>query len=227
MIRRRLLVLEDGGEPRSPVATYLSERGYQVETALGVAQARTALSLERMDAVIVDRLPPGVSDAALIQELRRADPHLPILFAATFSKDLHGHAPAPQELVAWVERAVRPRPPPPPSPSLMGSAEDAEMAATLAALKAEYLVRLGDKVRELADAVRRAQNGQAPDPEEASSLAHRLYGTAGSYGYHAVSTAAGRVEFLLESARKQATAPDWNAVQESLRELTRLAGGEG
>jgi CheY-like chemotaxis protein len=225
MIRRRLLFLEDGAEPRSPVATYLSERGYQVETALGVAQARAALSLERMDAVIVDRLPPGMSDTALIQELRRADPHLPILFASTFSKDLYG--PAPQELVAWVERAVRPRPPPPPSPSLMGGAEDAEMAATLAALKTEYLARLGDKVREQADAVRRAQSAQAPDLEEASSLAHRLYGTAGSYGYHAVSTAAGRVEFLLESARKQAAAPDWNAVQESLRELTRLAGGEG
>jgi HPt (histidine-containing phosphotransfer) domain-containing protein len=109
----------------------------------------------------------------------------------------------------------------------MDKAEDAEMAATLAALKAEYLARLGEKVRELEDAVQRARTGQSPDLEEASSLAHRLFGTAGSYGYHAVSTAAGRVEFLLESARKQATAPDWNAVRESLRELTRLAGGEG
>ncbi len=227
MIRRRLLFLEEGGEPRSPVAAYLSERGYQVETALGVAEARAVLSLERVDAVIVDRLPPGMSDTALIQELRRADPHLPVLFASAFPKDLRAHAPAPQEFVAWVEKAVVPRPPPPPARSLMDNAEDADMAAMLAALKAEYLDRLGDKVRELEDAVQRARSAQAPDLEEASSLAHRLYGTAGSYGYHAVSTAAGRVEFLLESARTRATAPDWNAVREALRELARLAGGEG
>jgi diguanylate cyclase (GGDEF)-like protein len=101
-------------------------------------------------------------------------------------------------------------------------AED-DVDATLRALREEYGARLEEKVRELTAAMERAWAGSAEALEETFQLAHKLHGTAGSYGFGAVSEAAGRLEALLKPARAGGAAADWSALDSALREVTAEA----
>jgi CheY-like chemotaxis protein len=203
-------------------------------------EARGVLARGRVDAAIVDGLPPGMMGTDFIQELRQADPHLPILFASAFWKDLESHELltrqlevarvlrkpyTPEELCTWVEQVVKPRPPPPPPQPTqgVGPEPDDDLAAALAALNAEYGASLGEKVRQLREALERARTGEAEALEEAYTIAHKLHGTAGTYGFRPVSTAAGRLEALLRQARSQGGATDWNALRATLHELSQEA----
>jgi HPt (histidine-containing phosphotransfer) domain-containing protein len=79
------------------------------------------------------------------------------------------------------------------------SQEEADLQKVLATLRTDYAKQLPPKLIDLSKAT---QNAIA-DPntkEYARSLAHKLRGTAGSYGFHALSAAAGVLEDLLRSA---------------------------
>lgn len=71
-------------------------------------------------------------------------------------------------------------------------ADDA-IDAELAELRRSYARDLPAKARAVADAV------AANDRDTALLLSHRLRGTAGSYAFHEVSVAAGKLEELLEA----------------------------
>ena len=56
MSRGTILFLDDDQELQSLVSAYLRERGYEVEPARTVKEARTVLACIRVDAAIVDGL---------------------------------------------------------------------------------------------------------------------------------------------------------------------------
>ena len=74
----------------------------------------------------------------------------------------------------------------------------AELAARIEELRSKYREVLPDRLAELRAAVQqaRAQPGSLP---EALAVAHRLAGTAGSYGFHRFGEACGAVEEALAS----------------------------
>ena len=79
------------------------------------------------------------------------------------------------------------------------SQEEADLQKVLAALRADYAKLLPQKLIDLSTATQNALN----DPNTknyARSLAHKLRGTAGSYGFHKLSEAAGVLEDLLRPA---------------------------
>jgi HPt (histidine-containing phosphotransfer) domain-containing protein len=81
---------------------------------------------------------------------------------------------------------------------------DEDLEAELAALRASYARDLPAKARAVATATR----ATAADPaksEEAIALAHRLRGTAGAYGFPAVSRAAGAIETALHGGVRDAS----------------------
>jgi len=239
MSRGTILFLDDDQELQSLVSAYLRERGYEVEPARTVKEARTVLACIRVDAAIVDGLLPGMRGMDFIEELRQQHPTLPILFASAFWKDLESHDHltrqlkvsrvlhkpyTPQELLLWVEQMLAVKAPPPPPAALavpQGAADDLD--ATFQALCAEYGARLEEKLRELTEAMERARAGNAEGMDAAYQLAHKLHGTAGSYGFHAVSGAARQLEALLKPARDGKTAPDWRAVEAARQELAKAA----
>ncbi|WNG39069.1 response regulator [Archangium violaceum] len=239
MSRGTLLFLEDDQDLQSLVCAYLRERGYEVESARTVKEARNLLSLIRVDAAIVDGLLPGMTGTEFIQELRQTQPTLPILFASAFWKDLKSHdlltrqfkvsrvmhkPYTPQELLIWVEQVLARRPPPPPPKALAENTRaDDDLDATLQALRAEYGTRLGEKLWELMAAMQRARAANPEALEEAYQLVHKLHGTAGSYGFHAVSGAARHLESLLKPAREVKGAVDWRALDAALHELATVA----
>lgn len=234
---RTLLFLEDDKDLQALVTTYLRERGVRVEAARTADEARALLAHLRVDAAVVDGLLPGMMGADFIRELRRTHPKLPILFASAFWKDLKSHALLtkelgvtrilhkpyqPRELLVWVEQVLAMKPPPPPPEALEPEAEGDDIAASIAALNAQYGERLREKVAQVETLLGRARAGSPEALEEAYGVVHKLHGTAGSYGYAGVSTAAARLESLLKPARAGHVA-DWGGVQGALREVAAAA----
>jgi hypothetical protein len=78
---------------------------------------------------------------------------------------------------------------------------------------------LPGRVRRIARAVRASRRapGDADLRERARLLAHKLRGTAGSYGHPAVGTAAGRVEEALGRGA-------WDEIEAALSDAEALAG---
>ena len=75
----RVLLIEDDGETAGEIVAELTDRGFQVEWssdgADGLAKAREM----RPDAMIVDRLLPGMDGLSVIEALRREQVRTPVL----------------------------------------------------------------------------------------------------------------------------------------------------
>lgn len=107
--------------------------------------------------------------------------------------------------------------------------------AAMVDLHADYLRELPVKVADLERAVQRVR-AEAPSDaglhvfSEARSKAHRLCGTAGSYGFASVGEAAGRIEDALpqlldlQGPGREAA---WTDIERALDSLRREAGGSG
>lgn len=89
-----------------------------------------------------------------------------------------------------------------------------------AALKREYSAEVPAKVDEIAAAIEEAERSGAPDAlARATSLAHRLAGTAGSYGLPDVGDRAGAVE----DALRDVGAGGWQRVRAALERLVAIS----
>ncbi len=97
--------------------------------------------------------------------------------------------------------------------------EDARLQAireALAELRAEYSVALPGVVDELVSAARSAfVSIEDPDLRHVQTLAHRMHGAAGSYGFRAVSASAAKLEELLTAHQKQKT-PSGEALRDAV-----------
>lgn len=98
------------------------------------------------------------------------------------------------------------------------SGTPADPRESLAAVIAAFRERLPTRVRELTNALARARGGEATATAEARSLAHRLAGTAGSYGHVEAGCHAAAIEEQLGG-----DTPDWGAVEAALAALTASA----
>ncbi|WP_044238433.1 Hpt domain-containing protein [Chondromyces apiculatus] len=80
-------------------------------------------------------------------------------------------------------------------------AREAAIQAALAEMRVEYRAQLPGYLDEISTCIARVQRGEgdADDLARARLLAHRIRGTAGSYGWSALSQALGRVEDTLEA----------------------------
>ncbi|HZI13246.1 MAG TPA: response regulator [Myxococcus sp.] len=239
---RTLLFLDDDKDLQTLVGTFLREKGYRVEPARTAAEAQAVLSRVPVDAAIVDGLLPGMTGTDFIRELRKTHPKLPVLFASAFWKDLKSyelltrqlgvarivHKPyRPEELLVWVAQIFSPATPPPPPLEAVREPEARgdDLAASLAALNAEYGARLREKVMGLGALLVRVRAGDRAALDEAYNVAHKLHGTAGSYGFGEVSGAAGRLEAVLKAGRDGARV-DAAALEAAFLVLTAAASGQ-
>lgn len=89
----------------------------------------------------------------------------------------------------------------------------------LRALQREFARGLPARVDAIARCTREVR-ARRVGLEQATSLAHRLHGTAGTYGFDEVSVVAGQLEQLLRGA---VDAIDWEALETHLARLTEEA----
>jgi two-component system OmpR family response regulator len=79
----KVLLIEDDGETVEEITAELADRGFEVEWSAngieGLGKARSS----RPDAMIVDRLLPGIDGLTVIEALRKDQVHTPVLVLTT------------------------------------------------------------------------------------------------------------------------------------------------
>jgi len=117
----RILVIEDDARTAAYLVRGLAEAGHVVDSA-GDGHSGLAQALEGIyDALVVDRLLPGLDGLALVREIRRAKLHTPILMLSALASttqrveglqagcdDYLGKPYAFAELLARLEALLRP-----------------------------------------------------------------------------------------------------------------------
>jgi DNA-binding NtrC family response regulator len=79
MIREKVLVVEDEPVARFGLRDFLAARGFDVQEAASLAQARGSFQLDRPDAVVVDYSLPDGNALDLLAEIRSVDQQLPVI----------------------------------------------------------------------------------------------------------------------------------------------------
>lgn len=86
--------------------------------------------------------------------------------------------------------------------------DDEGLQSLLDAARLRYAGRLDEALVHLAQLTRHLGRGQVEVRDELRALAHRVRGTAGSYGFSEVSAAMARIENLLDAGLEA----DWRSV---------------
>jgi len=239
----RILLVEDDANFMKWVAHALRARGHTVVEENDGRAAHQALERASFDLVVVDGLLPDTDGIRWLETCRERGWRFRALFVSAFWKDLESfrkltselgvslvvHKPIqPSAFVQQLEAQL---------PGAGGLASETPgLASELAVLQREYALTLPAKVEELAAALKRARQPlsppdvsplgvEGPPLGEARMLAHRLRGTAGSYGFREVGAAAERVEELLVKLLGDRAPRDvWKHLEEAIEETVRLAG---
>lgn len=233
-----VLFLEKDRELQTVMPAFLRERGFRVECARSVQEGRTVLANTLVDAAVVDSLLPGMVGLDFLQELRREKPSLPILLASRMWKEVTGREQllkelrvarilqkpyTPQELFIWVEQAlarqwVEQTLARNPGPAAGKPAPAEGLSEELSAANAEYGRHLKRRLASLTEALGQARAGSSEAVEALYYDAHKLHGSAASFGFAPVGQVAGRLEALVKPARR-GEAVDWAAIEAALKEL--------
>ena len=75
----RILVLEDDADTARAIERGLGAHGFDVTLAASVEAALVAIGEQRPDAAILDLMVPGGTGYDVLQQLRRVNPHVPVL----------------------------------------------------------------------------------------------------------------------------------------------------
>ncbi len=228
-----VLLVDDDADLRALLRAALSARGLEVVEAGSVREAETVLGDRSPDLVVVDGLLPDGRGIELVETIRRRDRHVRLVFVSAVFRDLTTFTRLTTELdVALVFY----KPIDPPSFALkVGElvASEASLQASppveppgatdllveIAKLHKEFSERLPDKLSELTEAICAAKLDSSC-VDAARMLAHRLRGSAGSYGHPAVGESVGIVEDLLAEVDTDGVGRRflWEDLEQALRD---------
>ena len=80
----RILVVDDKEMMRDSVATLLGRRGHAVVAAARGEQAVEKIAEKRPDAVVTDLQMPGMNGLELLEEIRKVDETIPVVFMTAY-----------------------------------------------------------------------------------------------------------------------------------------------
>ncbi len=228
---KTILVVDSDPSVREQVAAVLSERGYRVLQAGTVAEASLIEAREPLHLLLVDDELPDGDGVEWIARLRAAGNHLRVIFTspplldsqrvARLYRQLHvsmvlDKPVAPTHLGELIEGLIgKARPKGQRHPALDN---------TLSMLRKEYLLRLPGRLSDLSRAVAAARE-RPGDPAAlllAEGQAHRIRGTAGTFGLLELGEASRRMETALREARI-GTEGLYGEIDRSLAAIRRLA----
>ena len=245
---KTVLLVDDDTRFRKLMVPALEAKGLRVVEAAFLREAERAMAAAAPDLLIVDGLLPDGDGASWIDRLPRAQKSVPIVFISAFFRSLKDYTYL-TKTVGVTLVLHKPLRPAVFADQITGlfkqNGEEAErleavaaelqgeLQGALANLVAEYAAELPAKLDELTQALRAAQ-GLAPHRlpgrlTAARALAHKLAGTAGSYGFLEVSqhcsTVEQRVMGLFDSGRspRQTELPELLAEVELARNSLQTA----
>ncbi|MBP2316285.1 ATP-binding protein [Azospirillum soli] len=195
-----ILLVEDGPENRAVVQEWLAPGGHRVRCAVSGEEALSAIAEQSFDLILMDIRLAGMDGVEATRRIRalpdaeRAMTPIIALTANASPDDLHAYVAAGIDEVltkplipsALLDALARNAPScvnaPPPTQELAGS------FAISGRLERMFLVTLRDLDAALAAAL------ATGDRESMGRIAHRLNGSAATYGYTALSQTAARLE---------------------------------
>ncbi|MBL8714919.1 MAG: response regulator [Myxococcales bacterium] len=222
-----MLLLDDDQDLRALLRHALGPSSEVLEAGT-IAAAEATLQTRSVDLVVVDGLLPDGSGVAFVEQLRARDRRIRIVFVSAYFRDLHTFRHLTTDLdVSLV--LYKPFDPSSVAASLVrlltssqvapiDTRRDAAFALEVAELSKAFGHRLPEKIAALEAAILAAKS-LPTEFARAQMLAHRLRGSAGSYGFHGVGEAAGRVEELLSVVRDGAPRSFWwTEIENALRD---------
>jgi diguanylate cyclase (GGDEF)-like protein len=246
------LLVDDDTDVRALLARALEANGFSVFESSTLAEAEHVFATAHVDVAVVSSVLPDGASLDFIEKLRARDRAVSVVFVSGHFQDLQTLSRLSSELdvalVAYrpidaaslarkISRLTSTRDAPNSDRTARTSAAPAgstthtsdsgplpsEVAAEMAELRKQFTERLPDKLDDLDRAIHAARLGAA-SIESARQLAHRLRGSAGSYGHAAVSQSLGLVEDLLGEAVGDVPSRDffWKELERAMGD-TRLA----
>ncbi len=225
-----VLLVDDDAQFRRILTTALAKRGHTVVEAASGREGVAALAQHKPQAVIIDGLLPDGDGLVWIPKLRQVQPEVPVIFVSSFYRDMSSFkrlndelrvaliAHKPLEAGAFVAQID----------ALLGSknapAATDDLAAELAAIRDEYAAGLPQLVAELGVALGKLRTSATDTSawSEARERAHKMRGTAGTHGLHAVSEAAAAIEDALVASKGQpveGTKASWSIIDQAFKRL--------
>ncbi|MFV1978305.1 MAG: response regulator, partial [Myxococcota bacterium] len=221
-----ILVVDDDYYILQAVYVALESFGYSVLLANSGAAAIQIFEeqSEQIDLVLLDMLMPGMSGEETFGVLRGIRPDVKVLLSTGFAPDeaaqrftdegLAGFLRKPydpNQLAGEVQRIIE-----------RGSGQPEEhMDEALRGLRASYREKLPDQLSELTKRLRASR--EAGDSEaflQAREIAHRLAGTAGSYGFGDIGAALGEIEDALrEVSAENVEDARWSDIDAAVAEI--------
>jgi DNA-binding response OmpR family regulator len=234
-----VLLLDDDRDLRALLRSALVSQGLDVVEAASGREAEAALGCTSVDLVVVDGVLPDGPGLGFVERLRGGDKGMRVVFLSALFRDMKTFRRLTTELdvslvvykpidaLSFAAKVVE----------LLGAegsnaagapptANDARsaLAAEMAELRQAFAARLPKKLEQLRGAIATARLDVAR-VAEARMLAHRLRGSAGSYGCARTGILVGEVEDLLlevESPTSPAALGLWEDIDRALADA-RLA----
>lgn len=220
---KKVLVVDDDVDYLQLVSDLLIEEGYQVLTAATGERGHYITVQENADLVIVDGKLPDTDGVDWIARFRQTFPSTPVIFASSLwynreevsrmkkemGVELVLHKPlVPSMFGMQVSRILTQTTP----KEVVKSSEDTSLwNQKMDKIRIEYRDRLLKRIETLYQSLfqcwEEVING--PAMKEAIIIAHRLRGSAGTFGYHLAGTSCGEIEDGLRAWRDQNIPPDW------------------
>lgn len=202
-LRGRVLVADDVDDLRALLRARIEATGAEVIEAANGQEALARLAETPPDLVLMDMHMPVMDGREAVAQLRREGHRLPVYacsadvmeadVAAFLAIGCDGALAKPVDtgalhavLSRHLHAADAPQPP----------AAD-PLAAAMAQIRQRFVAKLPEERAALAAALEAAQSGAGRDA--LMQLAHRLKGSAGTFGFDAVSAAAAQLELLAKT----------------------------
>lgn len=215
-----ILMVRDDPRLSATLKQALSIFQFAVQEFSTLAQARQFLETSNLiDLIIVDAVVSDGSGIDLISWLRSRNLKTPVVYIASNFRDLQTLKQLNQEfqvslvvyppldIAEFVQNVVQILRPP-------ETDEDQRLEEALAKMSAEFSQRLPHKIDEIATCLAQVKAGEQP-VSGAITLAHRLHGSAGSYGFSEVGRHIGKIEKLLGAPL------DWEQIDQTLLDARR------
>lgn len=221
-----VLLVDDDQQFRDLAVPVLEQKHCQVIQASSGQQAWQLLGSTHPDLIIVDGVLPDVSGVDWIADLRLQGDSTPIIFISGHWWDpdtlhrlfrelqvtLFVHKPIIPEAFSEEVQYLLAR-----SSAASRPDADQDLQDELEKLRREYASKLPDKLDDLRRAINAAREGPGESSllNQAKSLAHKIRGTAGSYGFTAIGERIGKIEealALLGKGERQDADELWSSV---------------
>jgi DNA-binding response OmpR family regulator len=227
---KKVLLLDDDKDLRALLRTSLAARGLEVVEAARVRDAERLLQQGPVDVAVIDGLLPDGPGLEFVERLRGHDGKVRVVFLSAYYRDAHTFMRLTQMLdVSLVlYKPVEPESFAEKVAELAGAPAGAgggDLAQELAELHRQFAEQLPAKIKVVEEEVAAARTDSQRLPR-ARDLAHALRGSAGSYGFSAISESMGVVEYLLAdaSAQRDPWRPYfWEEINAALRESRKAS----